>query len=77
MNCHIERRKLVKRGTFDLVTGELTISDESEVVEPCGVPYFKSDEQKCCSQCARRWESDGNRLTERGRQQLRELGVPA
>lgn len=57
-DCTQMRRKLVRRGTLSLATGESKMTASDWVTEPCGIPLF-GDGDKCRS-CLAGWTHPEN-----------------
>ena len=74
MDCIVERRKVVSQGKFNTRTGETHIYHTFTEVGPCGTPLFGEREKKdqICTSCYSGWSTDGNSLTARGHEQVKD-----
>jgi len=66
--CKVERRKLIRSGTFNAMTGERKITTTQTVIELCGTPLFGVHERKTgvCNSCFSGWAVEENEPTRRG-----------
>jgi hypothetical protein len=72
MLCQVERRVTVTHGSLNIATGAITTGTTETVVRECGTPIFGDTGRKAgvCRSCRTGWEAEGNRPTERGREQI-------
>jgi hypothetical protein len=61
-SCTVIRRKLVRTGTLNMITGEHQTTGEEWRTEPCGTPLFTDDERRSdiCRSCASGWTHPDN-----------------
>jgi hypothetical protein len=60
--CTTLRTRLVRNGTFNIVTGKISEGEATWVTEPCGTPLF-DDAQRAtgiCRSCAEGWTHPEN-----------------
>jgi hypothetical protein len=59
MDCKIIRRKFVRIGSLNLVTGEMKDNTDTGkwITEPCNIPIFTDAARKTgvCTSCAEGW----------------------
>lgn len=72
MSCPVERKKLVRRGTLDLGTGEESNLDAGTwEIEECGTPLFGKDRTiGVCRACLEGWHVERNAPTDKGWTQI-------
>lgn len=72
-NCSIERRKVVRHGTLNMLTGEYNPGDTETVeIAACGTPLFGDGERALgvCRGCLKGWSVPGNAPTRAGLAQI-------
>ena len=74
-DCPVERRKVVTHATLNLRTGEHRETGRKTIeIEACRVPLFGDQRKRgACRGCLKGWEVEGNRPTEKGREQIAAL----
>lgn len=75
-NCTIERLRLVRSCTWNVVTGAETNVNEEYKIEPCNAPLFDDGEHTSgvCSTCASGWSQPNNEITQDGWAMLKAAG---
>lgn len=70
--CTIQRIKVIRHGTLNILTGEMKDTGREETVtEACNTPLFSDDERRIgiCRSCRSGWEVKGNKFASREEKQ--------